>query len=346
MYRADILQELGKTPPRSWAEYQQLAEELSAYLANPANSAADQEKASAKKPAQPTLAAIEPLASGWGAKLLLARAAAYGRHRDNYSTLFRMDTMEPLIAGPPFVQALDELVKIAKLGKSPMPTGLTPEGVQTAVLSGKAVMGLTWSSPAKAFSTEASAPALPAGAAIRFAELPGALRSYNVAVNAWESRTADESPHVTLLDSSGMIGSVLTATEHPDAAFRVLAWLSGPNWSPRVLATSARTTLFRHSHLIDSKQWVNSLLDPAAAGSYGEVVQSSLSRESYLFVPRIPGAEMYLSALDAAVLRAVIENVSAQDALNEAAVAWVRITQRLGLKDQRNAYQRELGLNP
>ena len=36
------------------------------------------------------------------------------RARSNYSTLFNIRTMEPLIAGPPMVRALDELVAAAK----------------------------------------------------------------------------------------------------------------------------------------------------------------------------------------------------------------------------------------
>ena len=59
---------------------------------------------------------IEPLAPGWAGLVLLARAAPYAKHRDNYSALFDIETMEPLVAGPPFVQALEELVAAAKLG--------------------------------------------------------------------------------------------------------------------------------------------------------------------------------------------------------------------------------------
>ena len=51
-----------------------------------------------------------------GGPVLLARAAPYAKHRDNYSALFDIETMEPLVAGPPFVQALEELVAAAKFG--------------------------------------------------------------------------------------------------------------------------------------------------------------------------------------------------------------------------------------
>ena len=51
--------------------------------------------------------------AGLGWHVLLARAACYAAHRDNYSTLFNIATMQPLIDGPPFVQALEELVAVA-----------------------------------------------------------------------------------------------------------------------------------------------------------------------------------------------------------------------------------------
>jgi multiple sugar transport system substrate-binding protein len=326
MYRADIFEQMGKTPPNTWNEYAKLAKEV---------------------------ATAEPIGPQWAGKLLLARAAAYGRHRDNYSTLFRMDTMEPLIAGEPFVRALTELVADTKSGKF-VATAKTPREVEQAILTDSVAMGLTWTTAAKpvaiasqdGISAYVTAVKLPEGAKIRFAELPGAPQAYNVGTNKWEDRTTDQSPRVTLLDAEGLVGSVVHTTENPEAAFRLLAWLSGPEWSARVLPVSPRTTLFRSSHLSNAKDWVNAALDPTAATNYGEVVQASLSRETYLFVPRIPGAEEYLAALDTAVQQALSEEKTPQAALAEAAAAWVQITQRLGLQSQRRAYQRELGLDP
>ena len=55
---------------------------------------------------QPT---AEPLATGWAARLLLARAAASALHRDQLSPLWNLDNFAPLITGPPWVRALEEL---------------------------------------------------------------------------------------------------------------------------------------------------------------------------------------------------------------------------------------------
>ncbi len=59
---------------------------------------------------------VEPLGPGWAGLVLLARAAPYAKSQSNYSALFDMRTMEPLISGPPLVRALEELAAAAKLG--------------------------------------------------------------------------------------------------------------------------------------------------------------------------------------------------------------------------------------
>ena len=91
---------------------------------------------------------IEPLAPGWAGDVLLARAAAYAKHRDNFSTLFDIETMEPLVAGPPFVQALEELVAAAKLGPAD-PLHYDPAAVRAAFWSGQCGMALTWPTAAQ-----------------------------------------------------------------------------------------------------------------------------------------------------------------------------------------------------
>ena len=91
---------------------------------------------------------IEPLAPGWAGLVLLARAAPYAKHRDNYSTLFNIDTMEPLVAGPPFVQALEELVAAAKFGP-PDPFRYDPAAARAAFWKGQCGMTLTWPTAAE-----------------------------------------------------------------------------------------------------------------------------------------------------------------------------------------------------
>ena len=107
-YRADLLKKLGRRAPQTWSEYHELAELLAERpeLAN----AVGGEGAATDDPSGDTAwyGTIEPLGPGWAGLVLLARAAPYARHRDRFDTLFDQRTMEPMIAGPPFVRALEE----------------------------------------------------------------------------------------------------------------------------------------------------------------------------------------------------------------------------------------------
>ena len=328
-YRADLLEGLGRRPPRTWAEYHALAELLS-----------NREKLGDAAPAdgKPWFGAVEPLGPGWAGTVLLARAAPYATHRENYSTLFDIDTMEPLIAGPPFVRALEELVADAALGP---PEQLTydPAAVRRAFWEGKCGLAVSW-------PTAAQNGPLPAEQEIGvgFAELPGSVEVYDVGDRAWETRREDEEPYVPLLAGAGRMGTVTSKSQWPNAAFQLLFWLSDKQWSVEVSTASPATTLFRLSHLDTPQAWVEQQTPAAAAAEYAAATQQTLGRPQFLFALRIPGRAEYLAALDKAVGQAVRGNQTPQEALDEAAARWRQITQRLGPEPQRKAYWQSLGL--
>ncbi|HEY1786083.1 MAG TPA: hypothetical protein VGG30_11060, partial [Pirellulales bacterium] len=222
LYRRDLFEVFNRTPPTTWAEYQELVRFFSqreklADSAPPADSAWH--------------GTLEPLGSGWGARLLLARSAAYAKHRDNYSTLFDIETFKPLVAGPPFVRALEELVA-ARRGAPSKSSGETAAaseinvsqaqqldvaGVRTAFLVGQSAMALTW--PTAVGESEEI------DVKVGFAELPGAAQMFNFASGKWDDRTAEESVHVPLVPMTGRLGVVLKSSQHQETAFDLLAWL-------------------------------------------------------------------------------------------------------------------------
>ncbi len=170
-YRRDLLEKFNRKPPQTWRDYQ---DEITFFsdrsrLGEPG----------ADMP--PWHAAVEPLAPGWAGQMLLARAAAYARHRDNYSTLFNIDDFRPLIDGPPFVRALEEMVAAAKSSggdaESANPLRLDPAGVRSALVAGQCAMAITW--PTAAGDTRRPAAVL---ADLGFAELPGSQQSFNFAL--------------------------------------------------------------------------------------------------------------------------------------------------------------------
>lgn len=322
-YRADLLDKLGRRPPKNWVDYQDVAKLL------------------AEKPKDATgawAAALEPLAPGWAGLTLLARAATYAKHRDNYSTLFNIDTMEPMISSPAYVHALDALIATTKLSAG-KPQQYDPAAVRAAFWRGECGMALTW--PTAADRTIAAAKGQ---FRVGFIELPGSRRVYNHGVGVWDLRSDDEDLRVPLLAIAGRIGVVGAKASNTKAAFQLLLWLSDSQMSAQVSAASPATTMFRKSNLTSPGAWVEKAVPALAAVQYGDATEAALRHEQWLGALRIPGRAEYLAALDEAVTLAIRGDKSSLDALLQADKKWREITARLGVDRQRAAYRHSLGL--
>ena len=323
IYRADVFAARGWQPPATWKQYQELVAEMQQLDAQ----------------GLPPLAALEPLAPGWAGQTLLARAAAYAAHPSYYSSLFDYRTMEPRIAGAPFVRALEELV--AATGSS-RDTALAanPAAAWQALLAGQCLMALAW--PSAAGTRESESAVEPT--AVAFAEMPGSADCFHPGRNAWDRRAEDVPSNVTLLSISGRLGSVVRNSSHQAAAMRRLVLLAGKQWGGELASRSPNTTLFRLSQIPEGRRWVGPAVDEEAARSYAELVRQALGRSASLSSPRLPGRQRYLDALDAAVRAAVAGEKTPQEALDEAAQAWREITDAIGAEQQAAAYRHSLGL--
>lgn len=327
-YRADLLEKLGRKPPKTWAEFQELSQQL-----------ADRKKLGDAVPSGNSAwsGSLAPLGPGWASQVLLARAAAYVTHRSFESALFQIDTMEPLVDGPPFVRALTELVAAAGASAREQMT-YDPAAVRKAFWEGKCGLALTWPTAADK--------SLPENAKIEvgFAELPGSPDVYNMANRAWEKRRDDEDRQVPLLGVAGRMGVVSSKAPRPDVAYQLLFWLSTDRWGRQVCSSTPATTLFRASQLESPQYWVEKPVPAAAASQYATLAQQSLCRTQRLLSPRIPGRADYLAALDTAVQQAVRGEKKPDEALHAAARRWREITDQLGKEAQKGAYWQSLGL--
>jgi ABC-type glycerol-3-phosphate transport system substrate-binding protein len=346
-YRADLLEKLGRHPPRTWDEYQELAELLAKDGAN----ATAKEKDAGVKKSGPWCGAIEPLAPGWAGLTLLARAAPYLKHRSSYSALFRIDTMEPQIATSPMVEALKDLVAATKLGPAD-PASCDPASARAAFWRGECGLALTWptandGATSKNALKNAAKESHGNAAPIRMGtvELPGTIRVFNINRQKWEKRANDEDTHVPLLSIAGRLGVVSRKAANTTAAFQLLMWLSDGQRSGQVSAASDATTLFRQANLQYPMQWVEKPMSMDAAVHYGAATAAAFQHEAWLGALRIPGRDEYLAALDDAVLAAVRGEQSPAAALEKAEKQWRDITDRLGIDRQRAAYKHSLGLD-
>jgi len=326
-YRADLLEKLGRRPPQTWEEYQELAKLLSE---NPPADLAPEAK-------EAWCGTIEPLAPGWAGVVLLARAAAMVKHRDNYSALFNVATMEPLAANSAMVEALKELVAAAKHGPAD-PFRYDPAAAREAFWNGRCGMALSWPTHASNLSEPTSS--LRAG----FVELPGSKRVFNLTGHVWDVRAEDEDMRVALLAAAGRMGVVNKRSPQADAAMQLLLWLSDDSNSPQVSAASPATTLFRKSHVKKPEAWMEKPASAGAAAQYAEIAESAFRHAQWIDALRIPGRAEYLAALDKAVRTTLEGKELAIDALLEAETQWRDINGKLGVDRQKAAYRHSLGL--
>jgi multiple sugar transport system substrate-binding protein len=333
-YRADLLAELKLDPPKTWQDYEMIAAKLA-------------EKPADLKPAVDYWqATVEPLADGWAGRLLLARAAASALHRDQLSPLWDLEKLEPLIASPPFVQALEALVK-DNAHDAPGPPGneladrklLTPEQCCEKFQAGECALAIGW----PGVTAETVAPKLQSEQ-IGVTMLPGSREMFHPKTQQWEPVNEAEPLHVPLVGLSGRVASVTRASAQPQTATRFILWLSGPKVSGRIAPVSSATTVFRTSHFRSDGTWQAPATIKSQLPAYGEVLFALPAAGRRFDMPRIPGEHEYLAALDAAVLKALRKELPPAEALQQAADQWRAINKERGVTVQQRALRRSLGL--
>lgn len=332
-YRHDIFEGLKLKPPQNWAEYKSLAEQLAKREVVRDFVAGADTKWSGT---------CEPLEGAWGAQLLLARAAPYCKHRSQFSALFDYRTLKPLIAGPPFVRALQELTEAVAFAGGGVETVGATEAFQR-IRHGECAMAIGFLEASDERGGPGSFPAPPS---MGIAPLPGARDVYNFRSAVWEERDSAESQRVPLLGITGRLGSLTKESRQPAAAVRLLLWLSGPEMSPLISSASSSTAPFRVSHGALIEKWTDSLLPPSTAQEYATVVQQVLSEPNCLMGLRIPGTQEYIAALSEAVRTAVEGKASAEEALANVARQWEALNASHDLEKQRQCYMRSIGLKP
>ncbi|MCU0983177.1 MAG: hypothetical protein MUF25_28790 [Pirellulaceae bacterium] len=140
--------------------------------------------------------------------------------------------------------------------------------------------------------------------------MPASAQAYHVGDSQWQTREPTETGRVTLLSVAGRLGSVVKGSARSPAAASLLVRLSSAEWSKDVSPRSPATTLYRSSQIPQAKTWTG------------------------------------LTALDEAVHAAIRGDRLPAECLTEAANQWRKITQDLGIENQRRAYWRSLGKTP
>jgi maltose-binding protein MalE len=158
------------------------------------------------------------------------------------------------------------------------------------------------------------------------------------------SKVTDASRVVPVLGYGDRMIAVTSESQNAASAFKLIEWLASPETSTQIAKGSDPMTPVRRS-LLNSPAWYDTSLDPEQKAALVERAKKELGESECLLVPRIPGVDDYLAALDGVVDEAVAGDVEAEVALKKAAERWEAITDARGRDAQRKAYLMNLGID-
>lgn len=330
LYRKDLFEKHRKAPPRTWPELYELAEffdsgELRANLKIP--------EGGKWYPLAEVSAGERLVDEFW------IRSAAYATHPSNYSTMFSVQSMRPLIDSPPFIRALEEMVAATPF-RAPREESNTLGQVLRTFFRGESAMAIAPVRDAETIGLNH-----PSGDfTIGFAEIPGGEETYNQERRKWEVLSKSITRSVPVISPVGLLVSLCEKSEQPAAGRAFLAWVTGDEWGPRITSSSRASWMFRRSQQSQLDRWAPSSVTAAERQSLAEVTLSALDRRAAFTIPLIPGWEKYSQALNAELAKAIQGEVSPQAALQEAAAKWRQLNQEFGFDVQRRYFRRGMQL--
>ena len=287
-----------------------------------------------------SVAVVEPTAGHWASYSLLTRVADYTVMPGKYSTLFDIDSMDALVNTPPFVRALNEMKAAWQTRKSDG-EHLTPQQVLERIVTGRAVIAITWPHAAGAkpdFENQDFQK-------LRVSQFPVATQSFDSYSNRWENRPVDSRVFVPVVGHTGFVGSHSAYTKKTGLANHFLSWLASKKISQEISPYSKESTMTRPNQVALTYLWIGDHWPAEVQDQYGQVVAKDNNQVVWLGALRIPGQSRYLDALDKAVRDVLDGNATPEDALNGAATQWNAITDDLDREQQKSAVRREMGIS-
>ena len=329
--RADLLQKAGRRPPQTWAEYQALVEQLSEWA--------------------PGLTAYEPWGAESRATLFLAKALAHAKHPENYSVFVDLETLEPLIAGPPFVRAWEECRAVARrLPAEVWQAG--PFAARREVLEGRAAMALAYEPTGgeqRADTAEWLAQRVP-DIELEMVPLPGVVEVWNPQRRQWEGgggrrgTTTVQRADLTAFEGACVCGFAVSGRNerHWAPAWNLVASLAGPDYLSRLPPGFAGVT--RRSQLADSTQVCGPELQSLESARYLASLATVLEGSQLVYELPFPRRGQFRELLAKALKEGLVNEQDPATALGAVATGWSRLIDEMGRENFRRAYRQILGL--
>jgi multiple sugar transport system substrate-binding protein len=268
--------------------------------------------------------------------VFLSHAAGYGKVPGNPCFFFSCDDMTPQVNNPGWVQALEDYIKSRDLGP---PEQLQWDVADTRVQfpAGVSVLNIDWGDVGPiSYNPDASVIIGDTG----FAPLPAGDRYWNYETGEWVEE-ANPAPFIAF---GGWIIGVAADSDVKEAALDFASFMAQPEMV-QLLAVTPDTGInpSRYSQFENLDLWVNAGFDPEGAEDYLDAVLNTIAHPNAVLDLRIRGSAEYLNVLDVEVSRALADEITAQEALDNVAAGWDEITDRLGRESQLQQYRSAVG---
>lgn len=320
-YRRDLLKAAGLKPPATWDDYQTLLDRLNNWA--------------------PNLVAVEPLGPSDRAATFFARSLAFTKHPENYSVWFDLETGDPLLQTPGFVEALGAAQRAWKRMPSSI-NEMSPSDCRRAVIEGRAALALGFE-PSSLTEANSRVEQVP-GIEIGICRLPGSRRVFNRNSNRWEN-SASGSIHAPGL--CGMTGLAVGVTLPTSGSKDVAAWNLLTTLIERQFESAWATlpkTPCRESQVNSAPTWSNDGLSAEAASQYVDAVAQTLRDPQLVAELPLPRADELRAATGRCISQVLSEEIEPATALATLQAEFDEIASSLGKDTVRAAYRRGLGL--
>lgn len=269
--------------------------------------------------------------------VFLSHAASFGKIPGNPCFFFSCDdSFTPQVNNEGWVAALEDYIKSRDLG-SPEQTQWDVADTRNTFPAGCCAMNIDWGDVGPiSYNPDASVIIGNTG----FAPLPAADRYWNYETGAW----VEEVNRAPFIAFGGWIIAVPKDSDVKEAALDLAAFMASPEMVKTLAVTpNSGVNPSRFSQFEDVQMWVDAGFDEAGAQDYLQAVLDTINDPNAVLDLRIRGSAEYLQALDFEVSRALANEVTAQEALDNVATAWNEISDRLGRAEQLEQYRNAVG---
>jgi multiple sugar transport system substrate-binding protein len=263
----------------------------------------------------------------------ISRVGPYAKHPDVTGGFWFDEDMTPQVNNPGFVRGLEDFVEAVNF----VPPGYSSYGLADEIASfskGEALFSYSWDD-AYVAANQADSPIRENVAA---APLPGADEVWNRVTGEWDTPEGgvNYAPYI----SWGWTSVVTADSPVQQMAFDYLCFFGNKANHTidltigRFGVNPARTENFDASFWTDQAGW-----EEQAATTYIDTLENYEENTNRVFDLRVPGNGEFYTAMANGVAEALAGQKTPQEALDDVAVEWESIIERIGPDEIEEAYQ-------